>query len=132
MLVSVSKQCSESKVKYSLQSGIVPYLKIQLLNNFRGRPFCFITEQIKKQYDLYFQYWSVKQNEVISSYCGSFFLGHCKFDLHIEHFNTLQKYLNWDIFLLHQLSMDGPISAGNYMFKVNNGNTRTGVKYVQS
>ena len=48
MLVSVSKQCPESKVKYSLQSGIAPYLKIQLLNNFRVRPFCFITESRSK------------------------------------------------------------------------------------
>ena len=42
--------------------------------------------------------------------CGSLFVGHCRSDLLVEHFNKLATDMRWDSSYLLYLGMDGPNS----------------------
>ena len=111
--IAEAYQQGETKIKYVIQFGIAPYIKNELLNNFKNQPFTFkfdetTTSQVKKQYDGYVQFWSNTTNQIVNRYCGSVFVGHCRSEQLLEHFDEFAEELNWDpAFLLH-IGMDGP------------------------
>ena len=55
------------------------------------------TSQVTKQFGRCMRYWCSDKNEVVASYCGSLFLGHCDSDQTLEHFYSFQKRLDWSI-----------------------------------
>lgn len=70
----------ETKTKYVIQHGIAPYVHHILVQDLKQQPFTFkfdetTTNQVKKQYDGYVQYYSPKFDDIINHYCGSLFLG---------------------------------------------------------
>ena len=90
---------SETKIKYSIQYGIVSYLTQKLIYNVKDKPFTFkfnetTNRNVSKQYDAYLQYWSKSYNQIVDSYCGSLFLGHCTSDNLVEHCKYFAKELN--------------------------------------
>ena len=61
--IAKSYSQGETKVKYVIQFGIVPYIKQLMLGHIKGNPFSFLfdeatTQQVKKQFDAYLQYLS--------------------------------------------------------------------------
>ena len=96
-----------------IKFGLSPYFKESLNNDCYFKAFCFkfdeaTTNQIKKQYDDFVQYWSKSQNKIAMAYCGSLFVDHCPADKLVEHFFTFIEKIGLDIkFMLH-LGMDGP------------------------
>ena len=87
-----------------------------------GVPFTFkfdetTTKQVKKQYDAYICYWPKSSVEVINSYIGSLFVGHCtSADLMDRYFEFKGRWDLNDDLLLH-LGMDGP--SVNKLFETN-------------
>ena len=80
--IARSYKQGESKLRYSIQYGIAPYIKEQLLQDLRSSRFSFpfdesTTYEIKKQYDGNVRYWRLQHDKVVTAYCGSFFVGHC-------------------------------------------------------
>ena len=64
--------------------------------------------RLKKQYDGYVQFWSNTTNQIVNRYRDSVFVGHCRSEQLLEHFDEFAEELNWDpAFLLH-IGMDGP------------------------
>lgn len=66
-------------------------MKNEILNDMKDQPFCFMfdettTKQIKKQYDGYAKYYSIKFNRIVNHYVGSLFLGHCNSEDLKDHF----------------------------------------------
>lgn len=106
-------QQGETKIRYSIQYGIAPYVKDLLVTDFSGTPFSFkfdetTTSQVKKQYDAYVQYWSKRNDCITTSYCGSLFVGHCTNENLIEHFEHFGEDMQWNPSNLLHLGMDGP------------------------
>ena len=67
---------NERMMMYVIKFGLPPYFKESLKNDFYSPVFCFksdetTTNQIKKQYDGFVQYWSKSQNKITVAYCGS-------------------------------------------------------------
>ena len=82
--IAKSYSQGETKVKYVIQFGIAPYIKQLILDDIKGKPFSFLfdettTQQVKKQFDAYLQYWS-SENQISNIYAGSCFVGHCNSD----------------------------------------------------
>ena len=80
--IAESYQQQETKLKYLLQFGIVPYIRKKLLMEVKDQAFCFkfdesTTKQVKKQCDDYFIYYLLSQKEILTSYCGLLFIDHC-------------------------------------------------------
>ena len=104
---------NETKVMYVVKFGLSPYFKESLKNDFYSKAFCFkfdemTTNQIKKHYDGFVQYWSKSQNKIAVAYYGSLFFDHCPTDKLVEHFFTFIEKIDLDIkFTLH-LGMDIP------------------------
>ena len=101
----------ETKVKYVIQFGIVPYIKQLILGDIKGKPFSFLfdettTQQVKKQFDAYLQYLS-SENQISNIYAGSCFVGHCNSDQLFDHFHHFIKELELNPKLLLHLGMDG-------------------------
>ena len=60
-IIAKSYGMAKTKVKYTIELGIAPYLKEKLINMLPGVPFTFkfdetTTCQVKKQYDAYIQF----------------------------------------------------------------------------
>ena len=111
----IAKNYSQGKTKmsYNINYGIAPFIKKKLIYDIRNTPFCFkfdksTNRQVKKQYDAYLQYWSKTNNQIVNSYCGSLFVGHCSSDDLLDHINILLKDLDIDHNYLIQVGMDGP------------------------
>ena len=71
----------ETKVKYTIQFGISPYIKSIILKDVQNKPFSFkfdesTTSQTKKQYDGYITYYSSVLGKVITIYLGSLFVNY--------------------------------------------------------
>ena len=103
----------KTKVGYTIKYGLAPYITEKLVKKMRGIPFTFkfdetTTAQVKKQYDGYVQFWCSDSNEVINTYCGSLFVGHCDSDALLEHFLHFMHKLKLDLSLLLAIGMDGP------------------------
>ena len=102
----------DSKVQYIIKFGIAHYLK-KLIYDVRNTPFSFLFDEttnskVKKRYDAYLQYWSKRNGNVISAYCGSLFVGRCTSDDLVEHYNSFQKDINFNSSYLLHIGMDGP------------------------
>lgn len=85
----------------------------EFLMDFKGTPFSYkfdetTTSQVKKQYDGYVQYESKRFGDIVTRYCGSLFLGHCKAVDLKDHFFHFGRQLSWDINFLLQIETDGP------------------------
>ena len=111
--IARSYKQGETKVKYVLQFGIAPYIRNSLIEEVKGQAFCFkfdetTTAQVKKQYDGYITYYSSSKKEIMTSYCGSLFLGHCKADDLVRHFFEFMGTMNLDVNILLNIGMDGP------------------------
>ena len=81
--IAESYQQQETKLKYFLQFGIVPYIRKKLLMEVKDQAFCFkfdesTTKQVKKQCDDYFIYYLLSQKEILTSYCGLLFIDNCE------------------------------------------------------
>ena len=103
----------KQKLKYTIQFGITPHVKSKLKEDIFGSPFAFkfdetTTAQVKKQYDGYVTYHSPLQKNVITSYTGSLFVGHCTAADLLDHFLIFIKDLGIDTNLMMGIGMDGP------------------------
>ena len=104
---------NETKMMYVVKFGLSPYFKESLKNDFYYKAFCFkfdemTTNQIKKHYDGFVQYWNKSQNKIAVAHCGSLLVDHCPTDKPVEHFFTFIEKIDLDIkFTLH-LGMDIP------------------------
>ena len=97
----------------TIQFGIAPHVKSKLKEDIFGSPFAFkfdetTTAQVKKQYDGYVTYHSPLQKNVITSYTGSLFVGHCTAADLLDHFLIFIKDLSIDTNLMMGIGMDGP------------------------
>lgn len=111
--IAKSYEQADSKVKYVVQYGITPYVFKLIIADIKGQPFRFhfdetTTSQVKKQYDAYITYWSAEGDEIVTSYIGSLFVGHCPADDLLLHFQTFVSKLSLDLNYLMNLGMDGP------------------------
>ena len=84
--IAASYKQSYTNVFYILRFGIADHLKKRLIYDTRGVPYTFkfdetTTIQTKKQYDGYLQYWPSSREEIVNSYCGSIFIGHCSLNI---------------------------------------------------
>ena len=109
--IAKSYSQGETKVKYVIQFGIVPFIKQLILGDIKGKPFSFLfeettTQQVKKQFDAYIQYLS-SENQISNIYAGSCFVGHCSSDQLFDHFHHFIKELELNPKLLLHLGMDG-------------------------
>lgn len=82
--IAANYNMCETKAKYVVQFGIAPYVQNVLVTDMKNQAFTFkfdetTTNQVKKQYDGYIQYFSPKFDTIINHYCGSLFLGKCHF-----------------------------------------------------
>ena len=111
-LTAASYKQSYTKVSYILKFGIAGHLKKQLIYDVNGVPYTFkfdetTTIQTKKQYDGYLQYWSSLREEIVNSYCGSIFIGHCSHKDLIHHYHKFENTVELDSTVLLHLRMDG-------------------------
>ena len=111
--IAKSFQLGETKIKYVIQFGIVPFFKEKLKDDLKNVPFTFkfdetTTQQVKKQYDGYTQYWSEEHQCIKIAYNGTLMVDHCPAEKLLEHFLNFIEKSNLDLrFLLHT-GMDGP------------------------
>ena len=103
----------ETKAKYTIQYGIYPIFKDLLLDVLKNTAFTFkfdesTTQQVKKQYNRYVQYWSKHHNCIKMVYCGAVMVGHCAAEKLWNIFLNLQKKINVDLKLMLHIGMDGP------------------------
>ena len=111
--IAKNYQQGKTKVKYMVQFGIAPYVKEQLMADMSQEQYCFhfdetTTSQVKKQYDGYITYYSARYKQVICSYVGSLFVGHCPASALLDHFFEFITNLKLDLDNLLNLGMDGP------------------------
>ena len=105
--------CSSTKSAYLLWHGISEVLEAEQIQNIKDVPYVFkfdetTTSQVFKQYDVYLCYWSPMYDEVVNTYAGSFFMGHCAaVDLVTQFYKIVQPLGLKGVNLLH-LGMDGP------------------------
>ena len=83
------------KVKYVMQFVISLYIKELVQSDLQGQPSTLhfdekTNSQVKKQYDGYATYFSLKHNEISSAYCGSLNIGKCTADM-LVHFHEFMK-----------------------------------------
>ena len=112
-VIAKSYSQSETKLMYNILFGIAPHIKALLKADYCNEPFTFkfdetTTSQIKKQYDAYITFFSKNRNVIITSYCGSLFVGHCTADDLVDHFFHFLISLELNACHLLGLGMDGP------------------------
>ena len=61
----------ETKIKYIMQFGIAPFVKEQMIRDFKFQSYTFkfdetTTNQVKKQYDGYVQFWSNEKKKIVN------------------------------------------------------------------
>ena len=111
--VTANFSLQETKMKYTIHFGIAPYVKDQLVQDISNKPFVFkfdetTTPQVKKQYDAYITYMSYRYQKIVTSYCGSLFVGHCTASDLKNHFHEFIRKLGLKTPYLLSLGMDGP------------------------
>ena len=89
--IAENYQKGETKIKYFVQFGMAPYIKVMLIFDIDKTPFSFLfykttNSQLQKQYDGYIRYWSKCQKEVVTADFGSLFIGHCDSNQLMEHY----------------------------------------------
>ena len=131
--IAKNKPAVRSKIKYSIQYGIAPYLKQKLIYDVKDKPFTFkfdgtTIRNVSKQYDAYLQYWSKSYNQIVDAYCGSLFLGHYTSDNLVEHYKHFAKELNLDLLI----GMDGPNVNLSFEKKLNETGRRHGCSFLKA
>ena len=111
--IARSYSMADTKAQYVIKFGIADYLKKKLIYDVKNTPFSFLFDestnnQVKKQYDGYVSYWSLRYDQVVTAYAGSLFVGHCKADDLVEHYNEFIRKLELSSDYLLHLGMDGP------------------------
>ena len=111
--VAKSYKPGQTKVKYVLQFGIAPYIRLSLIEEMKGQTFCFkfdetTMSQVKKQYDGYITYYSSSKKKIATSYCVSLFLRHCTAEDLVRHFFEFVKKIDLDPNKLLNIGIDGP------------------------
>ena len=94
-------KCSSSKTKYTLRFGISDFSMKELKSETT-------TGQVKKQYDVYICYWSPMYDQIVNTYGGTLFIGHCDAADLVKHFDEITKKLELHMSYLVHLGMDGP------------------------
>lgn len=97
--IAKSYKQGETKLKYTIQFGIAPYFKELLTRDLKKKVFIFkfdetTTQQVKKQYDGYVQYWSERHQCFNVSDCGTLFVDHCPAEKLLEHFLEFIQNVN--------------------------------------
>ena len=113
----------ETKMKYTIEFGIAPYVKDQLVQDISNKPFVFkfdetTTSQVKKKYDAYIIYMSYRYQKIVTSYCGSLFVGHCTASDLENHFYEFIRKLGLKTPYLLSLGMDGPNVSKSFAEKL--------------
>ena len=111
--IAASYKQNETKMKYTIQYGIAPYFREQLNDDVRKKAFTFkfdetTNQQVKKQYDGCFQYWSERFGCFKVSYCGTLMVDHCPSEKLMEHFFEFINKANLDVSLMLHVGMGGP------------------------
>ena len=80
--IAQSYRQGEMKVKYVIQFGIAPFVKEQMIRDFKLQPFTFkfdetTTDQGKKQYDGYVQFWSNEEKEIVNKFLYQYQIPNC-------------------------------------------------------
>ena len=105
--------CSSTNSAYLLWHGISEVLEAEQIQNIKDVPYAFkfdekTTSQMFKQYDVYLCYCSPMYDEVVNTYAGSLFMGHCTaVDLMTQFYKIVQPLGLKGVNLLH-LGIDGP------------------------
>ena len=89
--IAKSYEQGDTKVQYIIKYALADHIKQGLIKDVAQTPFSFLfdettTSQIKKKFDAYLIYWSEKSHLIEHSYIGSLFVGHCKSDDLVEHY----------------------------------------------
>ena len=103
----------ETKIKYTIQYSIYPYFKDLLLEDLKNTVFTFkfdesMTQQVKKQYDGYIQYWPKHHNCIKMVYCRTIMVDHCPAEKILEHFLEFTGKINLDLKLMLHIGMGEP------------------------
>ena len=90
-----------------------PHLEEKFSEDLKVVPFMFkfdesTNQQVKKQYDGYFQYWPGKHSCIKISYCGTVMVDHYPAEKLLEHFLEFVEKVELDLCLMLHLSMNGP------------------------
>ena len=89
--IAKNYKMGETKTKYVIQYGIAPHFQKLLQEEYKQTPNTFkfdetTTQQVKKQYDGYVQFWSRKSQCIKIMYCGTLMVSHCPAEKLLEHF----------------------------------------------
>ena len=95
--IAQSYRQGEMKVKYVIQFGIAPFVKEQMIRDFKLQPFTFkfdetTADQVKKQYDGYVQFWSNEKKEIVNKFLYQYQMpNYCLIILVVVN-NTISNY----------------------------------------
>ena len=100
------------KTRYVIVYGVAPYVKDMLIADLKDTFFCYkfdetTTSQVKKQYDGYVTYFSEESQQIVTSYCGSLFVGHCNSQSLVDHFYEFLNSMKLSTAWLINIGMDG-------------------------
>ena len=87
--------------------------KVMFLMYIDGRPFTFhfgesTNQQVKKQYDGYVTFYSTIEKSILTTYCGTLFVGCGSSPDFLNHFYKFFEENHLSVKLLLNLGMDGP------------------------
>ena len=87
--------------------------KVMFLMYIDGRPFTFhfgesTNQQVKKQYDGYVTFYSTIEKSIVTTYCGTLFVGCGSSPDFLNHFYKFFEENHLSVKLLLNLGMDGP------------------------
>ena len=100
------------KTRYVIVYGVAPYVKDMLIADLKDTFFCYkfdetTTSQVKKQYDGYVTYFSEESQQIVTSYCGSLFVGHCNSQSLVDYFYEFLNSMKLSTAWLINIGMDG-------------------------
>ena len=100
-------------MKYTIQFGIAPYFRDLLKDVLKNILYSFkfdetMTQQAKKQYNGYTQYWSEKHQCIKISHHYTLMVDHCPAEKLLEHFFEFFRKANLDLHFMLHTGMDGP------------------------
>ena len=103
----------ETESKYVVQFGLAPFVKDELITDAQKTPYSFkfdetTNSQVKKQYDGYVSFFSMKLRKIVTLYCGILFVDHCTADDLFDNFFEFVSELGLDFNLLLALGINGP------------------------
>ena len=101
--IAKSYKMPSTKLQYIIKFEISPYVKEKLIYDVKNTPYTFqfnkmTNRQVQKQYDRYLQYQSNGNNEIVNSYCGSLFIGHCTSENLLDQYKTFTEKNDFGLF----------------------------------